>query len=989
MSNIKNILSGPLYEISTKKIERINFLKNTNIYKKVLEPSLVDLNNFKKYKYKNTINFFLKSGIDESTTEKLFSALDKYILYFNEDGSLKFLEEIGTVDMMKIKKQNKSVNTYLINDLEKYIQEHKNISESNIKKKEKEVIEGILQRRINGLKKCSQEINETKYEDKELFNKLQTFLNTEHNIEKETLNNETINIENKLQKLKFTPNDTKEGCNYDTNFNDEYNFSYIIEKYLKLQNGRVFLLGSMINKGILNFCQKYFFYSEKLFDIIYTKNNTECSEFVYWTEYLNTLYLLLISRSKLAISGMIYLPEDKHIKYGYSILSKRRIDLSHEMFSNKEFIGYIIIPYKLQKSLFKSSIIEINVFMFKDKITNKISFYDKNIGVLRVGSIYRDTTVLVDEMKMLYKHLNVKFYYDKNTPKFLYLSNKTIEDLKTNGYNNLIEIFFDDNQETSFNNNVYNKKKYKQGQITLYYFENGKKIILLKTFQVLDGKYVKNIKSNNINNVNKVENKIGNNVPIMSAGSNKLLLYEKLDKIKIYQYKIQKEYFSNNRDKYNEFISNNYLISKYKYPSIKKYVSTNSKIFSISKNKNIKIDFDKLLDNQKTIYVYKYYPYTFGYYRSYEIVYNDILNFKNKTIAEISTLPSFFEVFKKLFNKKIDLYLTDRNYFSMDKTEWQKLILVYKSKISDNILYNSNINKKYDILIINLLLYMKDEYIPKDMSITTGQYMFKYIEDEVYNTNKEEIKYLKYLNKGGSLYIYFFTISNKEIFDLYISLGKEFENIEIFIDKYSDHHFLFGGIWLKCYNYKSKNRISKSDLIKKYEIFYNKYYNNKYKWFETFEKFIIEYQNSSEKNIDNLKKKVLNKQLLVLKNISNDFNIELNPIWEKFIYINFFLVNAFKSINYRYNSNEEYQNLFRTFSTQYAYEKYQIVKSQNNIYLNYSIIKKYIFFIIEFLLLVREKYNLKDVLVIFTDTQKYISIILKLFPNLNFQKASY
>jgi hypothetical protein len=128
MNSIKNILSGPLYEVPSKKIERIKILKETNIYKKVLEPSLVDLNNFRQYKYKRTITFFLKSGIDETTNEKIFDALNKYMLYFNEDGSLKFFLEIGPVDMLQIKKQNKYINTFLIDELEKYIQEHKNYS---------------------------------------------------------------------------------------------------------------------------------------------------------------------------------------------------------------------------------------------------------------------------------------------------------------------------------------------------------------------------------------------------------------------------------------------------------------------------------------------------------------------------------------------------------------------------------------------------------------------------------------------------------------------------------------------------------------------------------------------------------------------------------------------------------------------------------------------------------------------------------------------
>ena len=205
----------------------------------------------------------------------------------------------------------------------------------------------------------------------------------------------------------------------------------------------------------------------------------------------------------------------------------------------------------------------------------------------------------------------------------------------------------------------------------------------------------------------------------MTGGSNKILLYEKLEKIIKYKKEIQKIYFSDNTREYQKFITENYLISKYQYPIKKSFRPSNSRILSIDKNnikKNI-TEFNKLLHNDTSIYVYKYYPHTIGYYRSYEIVYDDILNFKNKTIAEISTLPSFFEVFKKLLNKDIDLYLTDRNYFCMDNIKWQKLISMYKSKISDNILYNSNIDKKYDILFINLLIHITDKYIPKDSII--------------------------------------------------------------------------------------------------------------------------------------------------------------------------------------------------------------------------------------------------------------------------------
>ena len=39
--------------------------------------------------------------------------------------------------------------------------------------------------------------------------------------------------------------------------------------------------------------------------------------------------------------------------------------------------------------------------------------------------------------------------------------------------------------------------------------------------------------------------------------------------------------------------------------------------------------------------------------------------------------------------------------------------------------------------ILRQILY---KYIPKDLSINTSEYMLKYINEEVYNTNKKEIK---------------------------------------------------------------------------------------------------------------------------------------------------------------------------------------------------------------------------------------------------------
>jgi hypothetical protein len=427
------------------------------------------------------------------------------------------------------------------------------------------------------------------------------------------------------------------------------------------------------------------------------------------------------------------------------IISRKRADTSPESIIIYRFIGYIIIPYKknINYKHDDKRLNELYVFIFEDDYG--IYLFDSENGIIeKEGYVYRSQTILVSEIKALYKYFEVDFYYDPNLPDYIFLSTKPENELKAK-YNNLIKL-----KMTDKHSNVSLLKKthgkIRENQILLYYdidINNRRNIL-----QSIDKSDIEFKVTEKITKGQKLNSSINphikqNNPIIMSAGSNNILCYEKLEKIIKYRKEIQKRYFSNNRMEFQKFINDNYLISKYQYPFTKKYISTNSKYFSIEKNKkNITIDFNKLLNNDTTEYVYKYYPYTFGYYRSYEIVYNDILNFKNKTIAEISTLPSFFEVFKKLLNKKIDLYLTDRNYYCVNNIEWQKLISIYKNKISNNILYNLNINKKYDILIINLLLYVKQEYIPKDLSINTSEYMLKYIHEEDYNTNMENLSLL-------------------------------------------------------------------------------------------------------------------------------------------------------------------------------------------------------------------------------------------------------
>ena len=910
--------------------KRFNIIKNSKIYSRIEKE--ININNINNIN--NNYNSIIKTIIINKPNyiDDFKKLLEKYKEFYPNFPKLPKLSTIGYKDQSLRKNREKSL--FLIKDLENYIKEG-NHTNNEIETKKNEVLKSILQRRREGLKKCKNIIIKTNHKEyvKEEF------------IKEESRKNNII--ENQLQQIIFSPNNfeyNSKKCNISIKNSDS---EYLYSEYIEKQNGKIFLLGSSDSMKNYETCKNHFFINPAL-DSLDNNTRNKCDSLVEWTMYLNMLYLLVIKYSKLDISGMIVIPENKQF-------TKKRRDTKPSTIKGK-FIGFIVIPYendndkinKFSKSFMLNELLiavfetEKRTFSFTHSTTSSYTLYDLNSGIISHGHVYRDFTILYYEIIALFKYLGVKGYYDANLPYNIFLSNLNYDTI-TMKYHNLIEVFLDEN---SYNNEIFKKRGYKKKQISLYFKNMNSNHVILKSIEK-------------------------NNTEFIQEGGNKLF---NIDKIINKHRLIVNKFFNKNYENEVKFYSDVY--NEYKYIYSNPFLHE-SKYYTLDR----KINWKNLLSDEIKGSIYKYEPLTFGYHYLYQLYKDDYgyFNKDNIKIAEISVLPTFFEILKKN-NNIIDLYLTENNYRNLDEIEWKDLIKIYKKKIGGNIFYNKKINKKYNILIINLV---KDI---EDFSNNYNNNYTNYTENTIEKYIKNEIKDLKYLEKGGICYIFFNTILSNNLLELYLKLSKKFENIDFFIGKYRENYKIYGGLWLKCYNYKTKNKLSPKELSEKLEIFYKNYYDKKYEWYLDYEKFNENYfeKNSSKKNYIEIKYNLLKNQINTAKNFAEEYQLEIKPEWRKFIYGDFYINQIYKDINYRTKPCNEFNEIFRILHNNYNYLPYGILDKKN---INcHDGQRKLLFSEIEFYTLVSQKYDLKNILVVYAGSGEGIheQVIFNLFPELDF-----
>ena len=333
---------------------------------------------------------------------------------------------------------------------------------------------------------------------------------------------------------------------------------------------------------------------------------------------------------------------------------------------------------------------------------------------------------------------------------------------------------------------------------------------------------------------------------------------------------------------YNEFklIEDKNIIATYSYSKNKKHILLASKYIT---NK-----IDEHFINEKI--------YSFGYFDSLQLLYDDSLKFnKNISICEISILPSCFEVLK---NFNVDVFYNNSNYLNYSIKSWKELINNYKLYMPNNVnfIYNESkylIKNNYDILIINLIKNLDFDYNKQNIKNEPNEYT-KYSVNTILKYVKKQLKYLNYVKIGGSCYFKIHNLWSNDTINIYYKICTLFKNVEFFMPKYKlMYKKLYGGIWLKCYNkLKTPKKINKIQLFQKVEEFNFSVYDKMIEYFYNLDRFI------DKKLInDNLKLKmeVFNMQLDTAINFCNEYNLEISPKWKQLIkekiYIQNFIVN--------------------------------------------------------------------------------------------------
>ena len=843
-----------------------------NLYNGINKKIQLLVNKYKIYKsqknYRDYPTWGLLRDIDYKLRGKLIKNLD-----LNENN---ILEENNITEMFLNQNENIKAKLNAIQSLENEITENKqqglNTSKyqeqlSKIAEEEKQLeiekIYKILNKRANNLKKCSNVLKPLNSS-----NKNQKTMNVSRFFEeqsiKEKLPEEVRQSKKTIETIQSIINKIKIS-NKNLNFNqeqiktmldvppewDEESFNKFKE-ILKLQENKVFLLGRS-QEGL-----EYFKQYRDLFYVssAYTSKNLDLSSLnnkkerhsCRWTSKLNYFFLYMIKYSKIDFSGMIIIPNENKFP-------KKREKTSISNFiknTNMIFLGFLMIPYTPLKTNEtyeknkKTKTRELFISVFINKENKKLFLYSLDLRIITLGQIFPDYTVLYDEIKSLFGYLNklklnsINAYYNESIPKVIFLSTKS---------------------EKYINDTYKDSEKY-------------------GIFKILNYEYTSN---------KHIEFKLDNKILLQSMDYNKNLEYSSLEGGKnnsAYDNYLNKIIFVS-RIMLHQF--NLYLIKKYSKKIIKK--------FNIDKESPVLYDFlfknysqTKLLRyNTDDFLVKNYFSREWKY--SLEILYDDLTKFnKNISFCEISVSPSAFEI---LNNFNVDVYYTDKNFKYLASTEWHQLINNYKNKSPKNInfIYNKKkylINKKYDIMILNLILDRKllSKAYKKKINyteITSNNYYVKYSVKTVIKYVKEQLVYLDYIKIGGNCYFKIHNLMTQEIINIYYKICELFENVELYFIKYEDiYRERYGGCWLKCYNkLKTPQKIDEDLLFRKVEQFNYNIYNKMIQQFYEIERFIKEkLDNNNSKELD---KQIFNMQLDTAINFCKEYNLKISSKWKKII----------------------------------------------------------------------------------------------------------
>jgi hypothetical protein len=498
-------------------------------------------------------------------------------------------------------------------------------------------------------------------------------------------------------------------------------------KYLSEIKNKIFLLGSTERLKYFKNFRDLFHLLPAYDDYSFTNKSilTELNKKIHckWSIYLNYFFLYIIKYSENDITGIISLPKNKEIPKIRECTDPKYLYKKNTM----KFIGFIIIPIKRYDKKISEKYLkieEIFIAVFEDN--NKFILYSTNLVLIVYGNIFPVHTILYDELKGLFNYLNkygneINAFYDKEFPHFLFLSNKEKEYI-THKYNMVKINYVENNNQFKFINQNENIiiKSVPESNI-LYSPQNGGNIYFDKI--------------------------LFSSIKLLISFQNYLLV--KYTSIVLINF-INKYY--------NEFklIEDKNIIATYSYSKNKKHILLASKYIT---NK-----IEEQFINEKI--------YSFGYFDSLQLLYDDSLKFnKNISICEISILPSCFEVLK---NFNVDVFYNNSNYLNYSIKSWKELINNYKLYMPNNVnfIYNESkylIKNNYDILIINLIKNLDFDYNKQNIKNEPNEYT-KYSVNTILKYVKKQLKYLNYIKIGGSCYFKIHNLWSNDTVNIYYKI---------------------------------------------------------------------------------------------------------------------------------------------------------------------------------------------------------------------------
>ncbi len=425
----------------------------------------------------------------------------------------------------------------------------------------------------------------------------------------------------------------------------------------------------------------------------------------------------------------------------------------------------------------------------------------------------------------------------------------------------------------------------------------------------------------NYKNLDEQERNFVEHLPIQNIKKQNLYF----QKIRVLNYKIFQYFKKQNASEssyYNEYINPYYYIKKFIYISR----LSGQKLTSFLQN----IEIEKI-----NLYFEKYSSITYSFLQNYEFIYSLDKKYMKDDVIEISTNPSFFEVFHyfqnyfSLFsNIHYTVYFTNQTYIHQKEKNTHDFMNhikdIYHFDKNYEFIYTPQflpLTHKYDFMILNLFMNI----YPIDHKNKSYRDEFFYNLDNILL----QITYLQHLKEDGSCLFYIHSLYHTQSHDIFYYLLSIFQKIEIIGRPSLDIRKTIGGVFLYCIHKRKENEKFIPNRNKMMKMINQWNLQEDYKKYILLKKYYQQLKKSNHNLID-----IRKYQMIQSYQWAKKYNFPILPIYESYIpssfakiYTQYFQINQ-SSISCNFHSSQKI-------------EKSSIEKIQRNIFFLKRILERY------------------------------------------------